>query len=465
MKNVKNKNKRWLLGMKEVTLDILGSCISRIILLDGDYLKRGVCDERIKLEYYFDKNNIVSCMMPAPFSREEVNSIRADELYAKDRINSLRQGINKDTLNMIMKGKADYLLIDVHDLSLSVSCYGNTTFSNCAYEFYNTSLFKKYADKISELNFMEIPTFLWYSYIDLFFDKVLERVDSDHIILNRFRACKNYIDMDGYIREIPESFRKPFHANYEYNDKIKDVEEYIIKKVNPYVLDLTKFFITDERFWDNLNGVHYEKKFYEDGLKELNDIMFNKNSVRNHNRISMMTTAYILEQNMADDNEYVKYLKEIESPFVSYKILDDICKILTYKQVAKNRKLLAALYKIAYNFKNELCEENSTADAKVKFLIEKLSLEYIDNYKEFIDFMLNFYKEDRSKAVSYLEAIFLEMLNDGDVEWVDFLNKIEGYAPKDRRVLFYKLQYYQAVNDVEKIKEYEEKLQQCAVTI
>lgn len=451
--------------MEEVILDILGSCISRVMLLKGDYFQKGVCDERIKLEYFFDKDNIVSSMMPAPFSREEVDSIRADELYEKRNIRCLQQGINKDTMPMIMNGKADYLLVDLYGLSINISCYKNTTFSNTVYEFYNTSLFRKYANEIGDLNFMEIPTFLWYPYIDLFFDKVLEKFDSDHIILNRFRACKNYIDKDGYIREIPESFRRPFHANYKYNDKIKDVEEYIIEKINPYVLDLTKFFITDGRHWDNFNGVHYEKRFYEDVLKEFQDIVLKKSSVKNHDKISIMTTAYILEQQMADDNEYVKYLKEIESPFVSYKILDDICKILTYKQVAKNRKLLAELYKIAYNFKNKLCEENMTADAKIKFLIEKLPSKYIYNYKEFIDFMLNFYKKDKSKAVSYLEAIFLEMLNGGDMEWVDFLNKIEGYAPKDRQVLFYKLQYYQAVNDVEKIKEYEEKLQECVVTI
>ncbi|SFU80412.1 hypothetical protein SAMN04487886_11752 [Clostridium sp. DSM 8431] len=451
--------------MKSVTLDILGSCISRMILLDGDYKKKGVVNKDIKLEYFFDKNNIVSSMMPSPFAREEIESIKEEELYAPDRIKSLKQGINKDTLPMIMNGKADYLLIDFHDLTLAVSVYENTTFSNCAYEFYNTELYRKYEGKIGNVNFMDVPEFLWYPYIDLFFNEILKKFDSNHIILNRFHACKFYIDKNLHVKEIPDTFRKPFHAKYEYNEKVKKLEEYIISKVNPYIIDLTKYFITDERYWDNLNGVHYQKYFYEEASIELQDILFNDNSERVHDKISALRVSQILNDDLANDEEYIKYLNEIAKPFVSCKVLDDICNILTYKEIAKNRKVLAELYKSAYNLKEKINKEGISEKDKITLLVQSLSDEYTKKYEEIIIFIKNFYEEDKNEAVNYLEKIFLNMISEGNTEWVSFLEKLEGYAPYNEKVIAYRLEYFRAVNDIEKIEEYEKRLKKIAVTL
>lgn len=445
--------------MRSVTLDVLGSCISRMILLGGDYNKKGVVNKDIKLEYFFDKNNIVSSMMPAPFTRKEVDSIKAEELYSPDRINSLKQEINKDMFSMIMNGKADYLVIDFYGLMLPVSVYKETTFGNYAYDFYNTKLYKKYTDKIREINFMDVPEFLWYPYVDLFFNEVLKKFDSKHIILNRFHACKSYIGKDLHIKEIPDTFRKPFHGRYEYNDKVKKLEEYIINKVDPYIIDLTKYFITDERHWDNLNGVHYQKLFYEEALIQLEDILFNDNSEKVHDKISALRTSQILNEDLANDEEYIKYLSEIRKPFVSCEILDNICNILTYKEIAKNRKVLAELYRSAYNLKEEINRDGISEKDKIKLLVQSISKEYIEKYEEVLTFIKNFYEEDKRESINYLEKIFLNMLNQGDIEWVDFLEKLDNYAPDNRKVIEYRIQYFSAVNDVEKIKEYEKKLE------
>ena len=174
--------------MKKIKVDILGSCISRVVLIDGDYTIKGTADERIEVEYFFDKNNIVSCMMPAPFTKEEIESIRPEELYDRSRINSLKQGLTKETVQMILDGEAEYLILDLYALSVSVAVYKNTTFSNYAYEFYRTSLSKKYESQIGEINFMKLPTFIWYPYIDLFFKEIGKKFDKDHIILNRFHV-------------------------------------------------------------------------------------------------------------------------------------------------------------------------------------------------------------------------------------------------------------------------------------
>jgi len=49
-------------------------------MMDGDLQGHGVADEDIQMEYFLDKQNIVCAMMPAPFLREEVEKITAEEV-------------------------------------------------------------------------------------------------------------------------------------------------------------------------------------------------------------------------------------------------------------------------------------------------------------------------------------------------------------------------------------------------
>ena len=58
-----------------------------------------------------------------------------------------------------------------------------TTFSTCAHEFFQTGLYRKYQNDVKIANFMELPTWIWYPYVDLFFEKLMTKYDSKHIIL------------------------------------------------------------------------------------------------------------------------------------------------------------------------------------------------------------------------------------------------------------------------------------------
>ena len=57
------------------------------------------------------------------------------------------------------------------------------------------------------------------------------------------------------------------------------------------------------------------------------------------------------------------------------------------------------------------------------------------------------------------------MISEGNTEWVSFLEKLEGYAPYNEKVIAYRLEYFRAVNDIEKIEEYEKRLEKIAVTL
>ena len=52
----------------KVKINVLGSCISRVSLLDGNQSAYGIADDRMELCNFLDKQNIVCAMMPAPFT-------------------------------------------------------------------------------------------------------------------------------------------------------------------------------------------------------------------------------------------------------------------------------------------------------------------------------------------------------------------------------------------------------------
>lgn len=254
-------------------VNILGSCVSRVSLLDGDLQGHNTSDENIKMDYFLDKQNIVCAMMPPPFPRSEVDAIMPEELWDKQRIKTLKQGINKDTVSMLLNSDAEWLVVDLCDMQNDMVVYKKTMFSSCAHEFFNTQLYKKNSDDIKEANLMKLPPYMWYGYVDLFFEKIMKKYDSNHIILNRFRSNTYYLSKAGYIELVPDQFKQPYHSNDYYNEALTELETYIIDKYNPYVIDLAQYFMGDENLWSNLNGAHFEKAFYRATFDQIKRII------------------------------------------------------------------------------------------------------------------------------------------------------------------------------------------------
>lgn len=258
-------------------ITVLGSCVSRVSLLRGntgahgiaDSGKRGTPSERLELEYFLDKHNIALAMCPPPFSQSEVNTITSQELWDKSRDVSLRQSLMKQTLSLLMNGEAEYLIMDFYDFHNNFLAYKDTAFATGANEFMNTQLCRKYVDELSSYTFFELPTWTYYPLVDLFFEKIMQKFDADHIILNRFRANTFYLDKDGKIKLIPENYKQPFQCHDKNNPKCRRLEEYIISKYNPYVIDISGYFIGDANVWDNLNASHFEKEFYRETYDQI----------------------------------------------------------------------------------------------------------------------------------------------------------------------------------------------------
>lgn len=114
----------------------------------------------------------------------------------------------------------------------------------------------------------------------MFFETIMKKYDQNHIILNCFRANTYYLDKDGKIKLIPNESKKTCQANDKYNPQLKKLENYIIKKYNPYVIDISKYFIGDKNFWDNIQGAHFEKAFYRQTFDITKKIIYGETKER-----------------------------------------------------------------------------------------------------------------------------------------------------------------------------------------
>lgn len=269
-------------------ISVLGSCVSRISLLRGYLHEHGIVDgekNNVELEYFFDKHNLALALLPPPFPREEVEEIVSEMLWDKSRDKSLRQQLNKDTVPMLLDGEAEYLVIDLYDFHNYILSYQDTAFCTQANEFLKTPLFDRHVEELIKYNLLEMPTWVVYPMVDRFFECIIKKFDSDHIILNRFRANKYMLYENGQIGYIPDICTRDFQCNEKYNTPCAKLEEHIINKFNPWVIDISRFFMGDANLWDNWNASHFEKEFYRETYDQIIRIVNGQTNCRYYDKV------------------------------------------------------------------------------------------------------------------------------------------------------------------------------------
>lgn len=328
----------------EYSFDIIGSCVSRVPFINGSLTQHGTVSPYLKMKHFFDKNNIVCCLMPAPFAPEEVDSIPASELWDTSRIHALKQALNKSTLPLLAEEKNDYLILDFFDFQIEHAFFKNIAFSTCAHEFINTTLFRKNISDIRLFHWKDLSPSSYYPYVDLFFHEVLKTFDCNHIILNRFQAVSHYIDKNFHVQPVPPVFMKPFQANYHYNSLVRELEDYVIEKYNPYVIDLTKYFIGDENKWENIQGAHYQNEYYTESLSVMKNIIFNQPSQKVYDQLTPEIVVGIFSSKL-NDMEFEKYLHTVSRlPFCTGYSLDASFSHLTIPEIVSNRQTILSEY-------------------------------------------------------------------------------------------------------------------------
>ncbi|KAF6558674.1 hypothetical protein G9G63_25360 [Paenibacillus sp. EKM202P] len=419
-----------------VLVDVHGSCLSRDIFNVNK-------DTNISVNSYLSRNNIVSSMMPPANI-----STRSEELLFFNSEYShrcLRNGIEKNTVPILLNSSADFLVIDFFDLCQPVAVYKNTTFSTYDYSFYNTAAYKSESEQFQSINFLEIPSWLWYGYIDLYWEKMIEKFGGN-IILVRTRGCNHYISRDGEVKDTPPAMLH--FGNAIYNKQLYELEEYVINKYNPYVLDVSKYFIADEEYNRDVTPVHFEENYAISSWSLMQNIILNKPKQRYYDNLRPQVVADLLRRRV-DERNFEVIWRETESFFVSNDLLDDICLESASIDIIQNRKWLATLYQKVDEVYSTFSDINM--DEKLTFINEFINgIELSEEDNVFQRYYLNKLKEKQeylNLPVEHLVESFTEALDKNDLRWVQMLNCLGILLPEDEAVMYYHLQYSIAVDN------------------
>lgn len=275
-------------------ISVLGSCISRVSLLYGEQDGHGIYrgeEFGLELEYFLDKHNLALAMLPAPFTQEQVDTITAEELGDKSRLRSLKQQLRKETVPLLMNAESEYLVMDLYDFHNVILSYKETAFCTQAAEFFNTTLGNRLKGEFSAWNLFSLPEWVLYGMVDRFFDTIMQKYDSEHIILNRFWTNALVLAKNGQIVPVPDECKQEFQCHEKYNASCYKLEQHIIDKYHPYVIDLSKYFLGDENIWTNLNASHFERQFYRETYDQIIRIVTGKTKEKYFDRVRFFDTS------------------------------------------------------------------------------------------------------------------------------------------------------------------------------
>lgn len=469
VKNLKHEAEKEVSG--SVLVDVFGSCVSRTIFLNGNFELKGSADSRIKINYFFDKHPMLSCMTPVPnttvLNTEKIYKIKKEELWDKTERNlrGLQQELLKQTIPLISESKAQFFVFDLYDFQTNIIIYDNTMFSPYKYEFFNTNLYKNNKDKFSTLVYpLDIPWGLWYGYVKMFMDFVVNKYGKENIILIRFSACSHYLTKQNRILPIPKQYINPWTANYKFNNQLRQLEDRLIEEYNPHVIDYSKYYIGDENKTPDLQGAHFSDGYYKESFKKIKEILFDletHDSIKKYNTLSYEGICNILRMPISNE-EFEKMWNIICNPIVKegISIILDRISDLSEEKIIRNRYFLSNVYAISeslsYVLRNKLFSQSEKDYLLSKELISKLPHPFTAEQKGLLDILFDGL-QDSLYIDNNFDSVFQKFLllfDYGNLAWVEYLRKMEQINPSHPNVIRYMYFYACAIDDEILMKKY-----------
>ena len=412
----------------QILIDIHGSCVSRSVFSQDKTVE-------VIIGQYFSRNNIVSCMMPPV----DIKIPRGELHYRSDYAHRcVDYALNKETIPRLFNSKAEFLAVDFFDFCQHVAVVGHTTCQTYDYTILSAPSFSAIW-RGEQIHFLEIPTCLWYSYVDLYWLNIVEKF-GNNIILSRLDCCGQYITKNQTVGLLPE--RVLLFGNEKYNAALAELEQYIIDKYKPYVVDVSKYFIADENYEPDATPVHYEENYYKSAWSIIRHVLHNHPEQRYFSCMPPSVAGELLGRDLPD-SDFTKIWQKRKKPFDSFAFLDDIIKWLDEGEILCNRKWLASLYMFfnGIGFESPPAEQVKKISDFTGWLLKNGTAN--DFQSEVVRALC-----DKARYFSYapaeLLALFITAFETGDMQWIQMLSCLSVLIPNDPQVAMYRAQYRQA---------------------
>jgi len=230
-------------------IDVWGSDIS--------YIAAGLC-EKTAVRNYIDKNPFCWAFDKPIECGEELFEPLTSFAGSEERRDSVRNSFKRLAGDIVAKSGSKWLIVDFFDLAGDMVAYKNGFFETD--EFMRRTVFFNNIKK-------DCKSFKFYKNYnkeatEAALEKMIEIVKARYggnIILNRVSPAEYYIDLEGEVAELP--------VDKELVEKtgaiIAECEERFIQKTGCYVIDISGYFMSDERYpRGGANIGNYEDMFY-----------------------------------------------------------------------------------------------------------------------------------------------------------------------------------------------------------
>lgn len=133
-------------------------------------------------------------------------------------------------------------------------------------KFLESRFFAEHEQEMEYIDVMRDREFDWKPYMDRYMELVGKYFDADHIILVKSR-CPLWYVTHTHVRKLKRKSRRV------YNRRIKEMEDYFVEKMNPYVVDVYAHYYVDYNHKRGFTMSSYEKPFYHHAKRLISTII------------------------------------------------------------------------------------------------------------------------------------------------------------------------------------------------
>ena len=253
--------------MSKIKVAVVGVCISR-----DAFSTRFVSDYKTWYDVVNTtfKTSIISLMSETvELSREELKDTCKKDAHRQN----LKDEMSKKYMNELIDSYPDYIVMDLYsEIRYGIIRLKNTYLTNAHDKIRQTEFYKqkKYEEIITYQNDKEKYMLLLDKYLDKFMKQIKNKLPKTKVILVKGQYAHSYIDDEHIIRYVD---LQKFNFIDRENKYWKELNEYVQKKYNLEVIDMTKReYFADPNYPFGFAPWHYEKQFYQDFIKEFNSI-------------------------------------------------------------------------------------------------------------------------------------------------------------------------------------------------
>ena len=255
-----------LASNQPIKIDIWGSCVSREVFKE--------CSNDLYLNNYIYRNNPIHVFgKTVPVS----NSLFLEENFngSKWRMGVLRDEMYRNSKTIINNSDSNWIIVDLYDIVENCFTIQDVPFI-ADWDTQNMQIFDllKHDYDFGRLDPLSYSDTYIAESLDKYINLLKHHYGKNIILINVF-FNKYYVNANGEIKkfELGDNYETLINKKNLY---LKKWQDYVSQNLDCYVINISKFFLGDEKFVWGASPVHYEKPFQENVARIIDYIIINK---------------------------------------------------------------------------------------------------------------------------------------------------------------------------------------------